>query len=278
MSEISHVPDSSLQRLPSGDLVERHRHPNHQLIYVSAGVLVVQTSHGSWVASSDRSVWIPSGTWHEHRAHGASTIHTVGFGVDRPPLDVDRPAVITVSPLLRELLVAVGDQELPRAEVTHLRTVLHDQLRRTAHEPISLPAPSDARLARACATALNDLSSPIALSALAHSAGTTERTLSRLFQTQTGMSYPQWRSQARALHAMVLLAEGTTVTETANRCGWSTPSAFIDSFHRIHGHTPGTYRELAADETAAPDRGRFAATEQPHERRASPRDLALQRQ
>jgi AraC-like DNA-binding protein len=41
---------------------------------------------------------------------------------------------------------------------------------------------------------------------------------------------------------MVLLAEGASVSETGRRCGWATTSAFIDTFGRTMGQTPGTYR------------------------------------
>jgi AraC-like DNA-binding protein len=60
------------------------------------------------------------------------------------------------------------------------------------------------------------------------------------------MSYPQWRTQARALHAMTLLAHGQSVTDTGSLCGWSTTSAFIDSFRRALGQTPGAYGDLTA--------------------------------
>jgi AraC-like DNA-binding protein len=84
------------------------------------------------------------------------------------------------------------------------------------------------------------------LSALAEAALTTERTLSRLFHQETGMSYPQWRAQARAIHAMILLAQGESVTDTGSLCGWNTVSAFIDSFRRAMGQTPVAYRNLAS--------------------------------
>jgi AraC-like DNA-binding protein len=246
MSKIRQAPDLLLQHVPGGTRIERHKHPRHQLIYVSTGVLVAQTSAGSWVASCDRAVWMPAGTWHEHRAYGASIIHTLGFQVEDPPLLPDTPAIVAVTRLLRELLIALTEPGLPRPEVDRLRAVLRDRLHRTSQEPTSLPAPQDPRLARACAITLEQLEKPMPLSALAEPAQTTERTLSRLFRREMGMSYPQWRAQARALHAMILLAQGHSVTDTASLCGWSTTSAFIDSFRRALGQTPGAYRDLTA--------------------------------
>jgi AraC-like DNA-binding protein len=246
MSQIRQAPNVALEHVSGGTLIERHQHPGHQLIYVSAGVLVVQTSAGSWVASCDRAIWMPARTWHEHRAYGTSTIHTVGFDVADPPPLPDTPAIVSVTPLLRELLVALTEPGLPQPEVDRIRAVLSDRLHRASQEPISLPAPHDPRLASACAIALEQLEKPLPLSGLAESAQTTERTLSRLFRQEMRMSYPQWRAQARALHAMILLAQGQSVTDTASLCGWSTASAFIDSFRRALGQTPGAYRDLTA--------------------------------
>ena len=63
------------------------------------------------------------------------------------------------------------------------------------------------------------------------------------------MTYPQWRTNTRVFHAMIQLAEGATVTATAHRCGQATTSAFIDTFTRTMGKTPGSYR-AASDRTA----------------------------
>ena len=112
-----------------------------------------------------------------------------------------------------------------------------------------MPAAHDPRLSCACAITREHLATPLTLSALADAARTTERTLSRLFRRETGMSYPQWRAQARAIHAMILLAQGESVTDTGSLCGWNTTSAFIDSFRRAMGQTPGAYRNLVARQT-----------------------------
>lgn len=230
----------------AGDVVRRHRHDDHQLVYISRGVLAVSTEHGAWVASADRAVWIPAALWHEHRAYGNTAVHMFAFSTSDAPLPTSTPTVIAVSGLLRELLVACTEPGLPAGESRRIRAVLHDRLRRAGVQPLTLPMARDPRLASACQLVVDDLGRPRTTAWLARQAGTSERTLARLFRAEFGMTYPQWRTNTRVFHAMIQLAEGATVTQTAHRCGWSTTSAFVDTFTRTMGQTPGAYRAAAA--------------------------------
>ena len=213
------------------------------MIYVSTGVLAVSTARGAFVASCDRAIWIPAGTWHEHRFYGHTSFHTVGFDVAERALLDDAPAVVAAEGLLRELIITCSNPaDLPLAELVRLRAVLGDRLRRAAVEPLALPTAHDPRLADACRLVVRDLRRPRSLSWLAKRVGTSERTLSRLYRTDLGTTYPQWRTAVRIFHAMIELAEGATVTEAGHSCGWATTSAFVDTFARTMGQTPGAYR------------------------------------
>jgi hypothetical protein len=46
----------------------------------------------------------------------------------------------------------------------------------------------------------------------------------------------------RVHRALVLLADGTSVTDTAAACGWATTSQCIEQFTPLVGMTPGRYR------------------------------------
>jgi AraC-like DNA-binding protein len=70
----------------------------------------------------------------------------------------------------------------------------------------------------------------------------SERTLSRLFREELGMTYPQWRRNLRLLRAAILLCSGASVTTAARECGWGTTSSFIEAFRRSMGQTPGAYQ------------------------------------
>ncbi|MGC0335582.1 AraC family transcriptional regulator [Streptomyces sp. SLBN-8D4] len=248
MSNIRHDPvaPTRAQRLAAGDSIDAHRHDDHQIVYAGSGVLAVTTDAGTWFAPGTRAIWVPAGTVHAHRAHGRLDLHLVGLPADDNPLGLDAPTVLAVGPLLRELILAyTRDPADDNPERHRLLAVLRDQLRASPQQPLRLPAPTDPRLAAVCALVHADPADPRTLAALGAATGASERTLSRLFRTEFGMTFPQWRTQSRLYHALRMLADDVPVTTVAHRCGWSSASAFIDVFRRSFGCTPGTHNRCS---------------------------------
>ncbi|WSA90891.1 helix-turn-helix transcriptional regulator [Streptomyces sp. NBC_01795] len=252
MPDIRHTPEAptSVKALAPGESIEPHRHDEHQLIYAGSGLLAITTAAGTWFAPGTRAIWVPAGCVHAHRAHGHLALHLLGLPAGVNPLNLAAPTVLAVSPLLRELILACtrGPHD-DSPERRRLRTVLLDQLRASPQQPFQLPSPTDPRLVTVCGLLHRDPADPRTLAALATAAGAGERTLSRLFRRELGMTFPQWRTQLRLYHALRMLAEDTPVTTVAHRCGWASPSAFIDVFRQALGHTPGTHnhRPLSHD-------------------------------
>ncbi|WP_406471438.1 helix-turn-helix transcriptional regulator [Streptomyces hirsutus] len=244
MTKVRHTPvaPTRTQRLASGAEIDAHRHDDHQIVYAGRGVLSVTTSAGSWVAPATRAIWVPADTVHAHQAHGDLELHLVGLPAWENPLRLDAPTVLSVSLLLRELIIAytrTEDDDSP--ERMRLHAVLLDQLRISVQQPMHLPTPSNPLLRTVCDLLRADPSDNRTLAELGREVGASDRTLSRLFNKDLGMTFPQWRTQLRLHRALVLLAEQTPVTKVANQCGWSSTSAFIDVFRRAFGHTPGTH-------------------------------------
>ncbi|MFF5083486.1 AraC family transcriptional regulator [Actinoplanes sp. NPDC000266] len=248
MTEIRHtsVAPTRSRRLPSGAEIGAHRHDDHQIVYAARGVLSVTTSAGSWVTPGNRAIWVPAGTVHAHRAYGELELHLIGLPAASNPLGLDAPTVVSVAPLLRELIVAYTRGAAERTpERDRLRAVLLDQLKASPQQPLYVPTPTDPLLRTVCALVQADPAANRTLAGLGREAGASDRTLSRLFRRDLGMTFPQWRTQLRLHHALILLAEGTPVTTVAHRCGWSSASAFIDVFRTTFGHTPGSHRASA---------------------------------
>ena len=228
--------------IEAGGGIEAHWHDRHQIVYAGRGVLSVTTDAGSWVAPATRAIWIPAGTLHQHRAYGETTLHTVGL--QENPLGLQTPSALVVSPLLRELILAYTSDEYDEAPVERgrLLAVLLDQLRRSPQRPTYLPTPRDPRLVALCELLKAEPSDGRTLTELGREVGAGERTLSRLCKGDLGMTFPQWRTQLRLHEALILLADGESVTQVAHRTGWASASAFIDTFRRAFGHTPGSRR------------------------------------
>ncbi|MET7292910.1 helix-turn-helix transcriptional regulator [Streptomyces griseoloalbus] len=245
MSHIRHDPTAPTRtrRLTAGERIDAHRHDDHQIVYAASGVVEVTTDAGTWFAPGTRAIWVPAGTVHAHRAHGRLELYLVGLPADDNPPALDAPAVLAVGPLLRELILAyTRDPADGSPERARLLAVLRDQLRVSPQQPLRLPAPSDPRLAAVCALVHADPADGRTLAALGAATGVGERTLSRLFRHEFGMTFPQWRTQSRLYHALRMLADGQPVTTVAHRCGWASASAFIDVFRRSLGYTPGAHR------------------------------------
>jgi AraC-like DNA-binding protein len=244
MPIIRHTPVAPTRTLvlEPGETISAHRHDNHQIVYAQSGVLAVTTDAGTWFAPATRAIWVPAGAVHTHRAHGHLELHVFGLPTSRDPLGLGEPTVLSVSPLLRELIL-----EYTRPPRTagpprrRLLAVLLDQLRVSPQQPAHLPSPRDARLASVCDLLKADPADSRPLRALGAQAGVGERTLTRLFRIDLGMTFPQWRTQLRLYHALRMLADETPVTVVAHRCGWSSTSAFIDVFRRAYGYTPGRH-------------------------------------
>ena len=228
----------------SGTVLEHHSHDWAQLVYASEGVMSVHTSEGVWVVPSHRAVWIPPDVGHSIAMSGRVSMRTLYLA---PTLVRELPrrcCVVAVAPLLRHLILhATAQGPLRRAVPAHRRLVafLLDLLRELPAVPLELPMPRDARAVRIALRLRDDPSEKLPLDRLARDAGASRRTVERLFQKETGMSFGRWRQQVRLLHAMRLLAGGEPVTTTALDVGYDSPSAFIAAFSNALGTTPGRY-------------------------------------
>lgn len=226
--------------------IEWHDHAEHQLIYPSTGALRVRTRAGAWVVPPHRAVWVPAAVAHSHEAHGPTEMRTLRFDPSVNPLGLDGPTVLAVTPLLREVIIALTDDaDLTGGQRRNLERVALDQLRRVEALPLCLPSPADPRLRDVTAILTTDPGDQRGLAELGRAVGAAERTLSRLFREQTGLTFPQWRTQLRLHHSLTLLASGDSVTAVAAACGYRSPSAFIESFREAFGVTPGRYRGAA---------------------------------
>jgi AraC-like DNA-binding protein len=229
--------------LTHGTRIAMHRHDYAHLAYPATGVLTIRAAGGTWIAPANRAAWIPAGFDHYNEVFGSTDARLLVVPGSKAGGLPEQPAVLVVSPLMRELLLTLtGPRELAPDARDRLVQVAVDELVGAPELPLHLPEPQDDRL-RAVTDLLHaDPANTSTLAELGQIVGGSERTLSRLFHAELKMSFRQWRIQLRIHHALVLLAAGYNITDTALACGWSNPSTFIEVFSTVLGQTPGRYQ------------------------------------
>lgn len=227
--------------LPLGGGFTPHTHAEHQLTWARSGVLTVHADGRIWVLPNNLALWIPGGLSHAIEARTPGTMFGLYLEASSCPLDWTVPTVVAVDDLLAALTVYLsGDSPTP-GERSRAELVLYDQLRPVSVSTISVPMPSDDRALKVASLLVSDPADNRSLDALGRSAGASERTLARLFLAETGLTFANWRAQARLRSALELLASGLPVTTVASRVGFANASAFVAMFRRLTGTTPGAY-------------------------------------
>lgn len=267
MPETSQSIDGMLEMgslpLLHGDQVPLHRHRQGHLVYPASGVLSIVTREGTWIAPATRLAWTPGGFEHHHRAYGCTDMRVAFLPASLAAHLPDRPAVFAASALVREAMLALTNgTDTPRSQAarTRLQAVIVDELVPASEEPLHLADPRDTRLRALNRILHGDPGNNARLTELGTRVGASQRTLTRLFRDELGMSFRQWRTQLRLHHALTLLAAGHKVTDTAAACGWANPTSFIEAFTAALGETPARYRHDPGTRTAASPTSRTGAS------------------
>jgi AraC-like DNA-binding protein len=225
-------------------MLPRHKHEWHQLIYGSFGVMTVTTAGGTWVIPPHRAVWVPAGVEHAIELSGSVLMQSLYLAAGVSAALPAECCAVNVSPLLRELMTHIAAPETltrPPAVRARLLGVLLDQLEVLPTIPMQLPLPRDPRAVRVADWLRENPDAPGLLKQMARRSGASARTVERLFQSETGMTFGKWRQQLRLLHALRQLATGRPVTAVALEVGYDSPSAFIAMFRAALGTTPTRY-------------------------------------
>ncbi|MFC2253859.1 helix-turn-helix domain-containing protein [Labrys portucalensis] len=221
-----------------------HCHVRGQVFCVESGLVHVRTSHGSWLLPPHRAGWIPPGEHHWASVSGATSGWSVVVAPEQARQLPGLPCVFGISELMRALVrraVSWTMQPSLFPEQQRIMQVLLDEMARAPHEPLHLPMPSDPRLVRIARAVLSEPGDTRTLEQWASWGAVSGRTLRRLMQAETGLSFAAWRQQVRLTHALEMLACGEPVATIADALNYASPSSFIAMFRRAFGESPARY-------------------------------------
>lgn len=228
---------------PDGWVIDWHHHDFAQLVYACTGVMTVETVDNLWVIPPQRAVWVPPYIDHKVSMHGQADMRNLYVRPGCYQSLPEKSGVFNVSPLLRELVLHLASytEESESEEIKRIFQVVMDQLKRASETSFYLPVATDDRLKLVCDHVLSQPDDNRTLVQWAAHINISSRSLSRLFRTDVGLSFVEYRQQARLLAALKLLAKGLPVTSVALDVGFSSLSAFNSLFKKSLGKTPGHF-------------------------------------
>ena len=251
---------AKLLRLRADTRVVPHAHPWGQVALSSTGVIRVTAPHGSYIVPPSRAVWIPPGVEHAVTVIEDAELLTLYLHQPRSRCGPARSAaesagwrqcrVLEVSSLLLALALQLDATPDARgappsretlARERRLAALLFDELRRAAPVRLGIDLPQEKRLRRLCEAVIESPSRHATLAAWAADTGASARTLTRLFRSELGTSFVQWRQQVLLARAVPLAARKLPMASIAAELGYASPSAFAAMVRRSVGAPPSRF-------------------------------------
>ena len=231
--------------------IDWHDHAEQQLAYPSSGMLIVSTATGSWVVPPQRAVWLPAGT--EHSIHMMSDVEMRNLYFHERSIGhlSARSDVFEINGLLRELIASIAEhEEAQTRDEDYLSTAYRLamlELHRAEDSTTFIPLPQEPRCRRAAEIVLDDPAALHEIDTLARKVGTSARTLSRLFSSETQLSFKSWCQRARIAAAIEKLSTkaDVSVKQIAREFGYASVPAFSHAFRQVTGKTPTEFTDKA---------------------------------
>ena len=269
---------AKLRWLAADTQVMPHSHPWAQVAISTTGVIRLTVNHGTYIVPPSRALWIPPGVEHAvtmvedadlrtlyfHQPRGRCGPGALGGDGAGPSHRGDGPGashrgeddsaawrqcrVLEVSDLLRSLVREMpttpdgGPALTPaqRLREQHLSALIRDELARAAAVKLGVDLPQDKRLRHLCEAVLADPTRHETLADWAQDTGASPRTVARLFRSELGSTFTQWRQQVILAKAVSLAAGRMPMGQIAAELGYS-PSAFSAMVRKSVGQPPGRF-------------------------------------
>lgn len=216
----------------------KHRHDRAQLLFAIKGLMVAKTDEGTWAVPRGYALWMPAHLDHDVFMHDQVTMRTAYVRSTEAARLPRCCQVLQVGPLLQAALAALADEALglrrtKRAD--RLIWLVLDEIRRASRASFVLPLPKDHRLLSLANGLISDPASAKTIDQWCDLVGASRRTLTRVFRTETGVSFGEWRRRLRVMTAAARVADGERLAKVAASLGYQNVAAFRKMARRHFG-------------------------------------------
>jgi AraC-like DNA-binding protein len=226
-----------------------HQHVKGQMTYVQGGVAYVHVEGKIYVIPARHYIWIPAELPHFLQVKNASsTIRTIYFPMEeQDPIFYWKMGIYPVNALLHEMLLYterfegnIETDDLNACFFTAIKNILPEL--GVTHLQTALPTTQHERLKPVLTYLEAHVSDQVTLHDIAKSFGISERTLSRMFQSELSISFLQYVKQLRMVKAVeFMLQSDLNLTEIAYATGYLSVSAFSNTFFQFTNMRPSQF-------------------------------------
>ncbi|TGV06355.1 AraC family transcriptional regulator [Alcaligenaceae bacterium 429] len=249
--DLTHHEQSTLQvtgvhgHYPAQTHVPAHQHDCYHLLYAAEGLMRVEADSGEWLLPPTTAVWLRPQTDHAFFTYSQVRAHGLFIKAEISNHLADQDAVLHVSPLLRELIIALSQDTFtpPTLSRRHqlLSELLLEELQQQQPLPCYLPWPADPAMAQVCDALTANLSHSFTANDWADRLAMSSKSFHRHFERSTGMTFGRWRQQCRLLHSLPMLLDDAPIVSVALTCGYDSHSAYSVAFKKHFGVSPSSF-------------------------------------
>ncbi|MFU1983543.1 AraC family transcriptional regulator [Bordetella hinzii] len=220
-----------------------HQHRQGQLVLALNGAVICEVADALWMVPPHCAVWVPGMLPHSIRATANARLAYLFVQPGAAALPA-HCCTLAITPLVRELILDMAAQpaDYPADSPSHRKAaVLLEELARMPLATLHLPVSQEPRVRRIAQRLAEHPADRRTLAEWAAWVAMSERSLARLIQAETGLSFGRWRQQIHLIEALRLLAAGRGVQQTAGALGYDSVTAFITMFKKALGKPPARY-------------------------------------
>jgi AraC-like DNA-binding protein/mannose-6-phosphate isomerase-like protein (cupin superfamily) len=221
-----------------------HKHVSHELIYYTKGSGNIMIEDKSYEFSQDTIAIIPSGVYHNEKIYESTDIVFIGFKCDS--LDIENRIYHDnqhhdVLNLLKQVKEEVTEQKKSYKEKINLLLELIfieiERLQNTSNDNLK-------DFSYITGIIHENYNKHIDLKILAELSGYSYHHFRHLFKQKLGCSPVQYLIDQRINNAKILLVQSkNTISEIADKCGFSNEAQFSSMFKKFTGQTPSVFRK-----------------------------------
>jgi len=220
-----------------------HQHESGQLIYMKKGILIGQVAGKQWLLQKGMLIWIPPNTNHHAECKYSANLTVVYIAKSTVNVWPAQFLLMDASQLAIGIIDALANKYVSLNKAICLLDLLLEEVVEGVSSKNILPLPTDRRLIRITQSIIDNLADNVNLKEWGYKVGASERTLSRLFIKETGLSYKGWVNRLKHNKAIIGLASGLTNEKLSLVLGFASGDSFSHWFQKEFNETPTSMKK-----------------------------------